>query len=231
VVEEKFQYVGSELSVFADAIVWKEYLLRQMKPFLRGRVAEVGAGLGTTTAVLTRSGYSNWLALEPDAALASQIPETDRIRVFRGTLSDLPADRLFDAILYVDVLEHIEDDSAEVKLAASHLAAGGHLVVLAPAHNFLFSPFDAAIGHFRRYDKAMLRAFGVPDLKLERLRYLDCVGFFASVANRVLLQQSMPGKSQIRFWDRVLVRLSKVLDPCLGYVFGKSILAVWSKGP
>lgn len=229
-VEEKFQYVGSELSVFAEAIVWKKYLLRQMKPFLRGRVAEVGAGIGATTAVLTRSTYANWLALEPDAVLASQIPENDRIQVFLGTLSDLPPDEMFDAILYVDVLEHIEHDLAEVKLAASHLAVGGHLVVLAPAHNFLFSPFDAAIGHFRRYDKAMLRAFTIPGLTPRRLRYLDSVGFFASVANRVLLQQSMPAKAQIRFWDRVLVRLSTVLDPCLGYLFGKSIMAVWTRG-
>ena len=41
----------------------------------------------------------------------------------------------------------------------------------------------------------------------------------------------MPKPSQIAFWDRVLVRMSRVVDPVLGYSAGKSVLAVWRKTP
>ena len=39
----------------------------------------------------------------------------------------------------------------------------------------------------------------------------------------------MPTAGQIRFWDSVLVRLSRVLDPLLGYRVGKSVLVVWRR--
>ncbi len=224
-----FRYVGTELTVFARALVWKRYLQRQIRPFLRGQVLEVGAGLGTTTAVLINDNCSEWLALEPDPELARQIQTLEPVKVFIGTLADLPADEQFDAILYIDVLEHIENDSAELRFASERLAPGGHLVVLGPAHNFLFTEFDRHIGHFRRYNKGMLREIAPPELVFQRLRYLDSAGFFASLGNRFFLRQSTPGALQILFWDRVLVRISTVIDVLSGYMFGKSILGIWKK--
>ena len=78
-----------------------------------------------------------------------------------------------DCILYLDVLEHIADDRAEMKRAAARLAPGGRLVVLAPAHQALFSVFDRAVGHHRRYDRKSLRALTLPELELRTLRYVD----------------------------------------------------------
>lgn len=224
-----FRYVGNELAIFAKALAWKRYLRRQILPFLRGRVAEVGAGLGATTPVLLAQACSDWLALEPDIELARQIPSSGPVRVFVGTLADLPIGERFDAILYIDVLEHIENDRAELKEASKRLAPGGHLVILAPAHNFLFTEFDRQIGHFRRYDGGMLRGIAPDELILLKLRYLDSAGFFASLANRLFLKQSSPGQLQIIFWDRFLVRISLVTDVLSGYRFGKSILGIWKK--
>jgi hypothetical protein len=107
----------------------------------------------------------SWLALEPDRNLAQRIfdqrsvgivPEMCEVLV--GTISDIPASEIFDTILYIDVLEHIPDDRDELERAASHLESGGKVVVLAPAHQALYSPFDKAIGHCRRYDFARMRA-------------------------------------------------------------------------
>jgi SAM-dependent methyltransferase len=151
----------------------------------------------------------------------------DSVRVEVGTIRGLE-EASFDTILYVDVLEHIEDDRGELERAAARLRPGGRLVVLAPAHQWLFSPFDSAIGHFRRYTKRSLRELAPPGLELTRLRYLDSVGLLASGANRFLLKSSSPNLGQIRFWDRVLVRASRMVDPLLAYSVGKSVLSVWS---
>src|ERR1039458_625005 len=117
-----------------------------------------------------------------------------------GTLASL-TDQQFDTIIYIDVLEHIDNDREELNQAASHLRPGGHLIVLSPAHQRLFSPFDAAIGHFRRYNRPMLRAISPAGLRLERMRYLDCAGLILSAANMLLLRQTMPTKARLRFWD------------------------------
>ena len=85
-----------------------------------------------------------------------RLPPACEIRC--GTTGDLAPDEMFDTALYIDVLEHIEDDTAEVARVCRHLAPGGHLIVLVPAHQALYTPFDAAIGHFRRYTMRQLLA-------------------------------------------------------------------------
>lgn len=234
-MSEAHEYVGTELSLFAGATNWKRYLSGQLRPFIQGEVLEVGAGIGATTSALWTPAASQWTALEPDAALADlararfKTTGLDRVVVRVGTVACLGASERFGTILYVDVLEHIEDDAAELQSAASHLAPGGHLVVLSPAHQWLFSPFDAAIGHVRRYDSKQLQSVGPPGLTLARLRYLDAVGMTASMVNRLWLRRQMPTMAQIAVWDRLMVPISRVLDACVAFRLGKSILAVWQR--
>lgn len=235
---DDFQYAGAELDVFAHAANWKRYFASQLRPFIAGRVLEVGAGLGATTRALCTGNEASWTCLEPDAALAARMEqglESDnppcplKPRVVVGTLDQLAADERFDSILYIDVLEHIEDDGAELRKAALHLAPGGNLAVLSPAHQWLFSPFDEAIGHYRRYRRSTLRRAGPADCRLVRMRYLDGVGLLASAANRALLKSSQPTVAQVRLWDRAMVPISRWLDPLLAYRLGKSIVAVWQR--
>jgi predicted O-methyltransferase YrrM len=233
---EAFSYVGGELSLFQNAPHWKRYLRSILSPYIRGRVLEVGAGIGSTTLYLAELG-EDWLCLEPDRALAQQIPATlsqhsarDRIVIRVGTLDALAENEEFDTVLYIDVLEHIKDDKEEIIRAANHLTDGGRLIVLSPAHPFLFSPFDAHIGHCRRYDKASVQALTIPTLQSETVRYLDSVGLLASLGNRLFLRSSMPTISQIAVWDRYMIPVSAYLDPMFGYRLGKSILGVWKLG-
>ncbi|MBX9602277.1 MAG: methyltransferase domain-containing protein [Bryobacteraceae bacterium] len=222
-----YTYEGCELDLFAKATRWKAYWRDQIAGFVHGRVLEVGAGIGANAHALARLEFDSWLSLEPDANLASRIETGPKHRVRVGTLAAV--DERFDVILYIDVLEHIADDRAEVGLAARRLYPGGSLVVLAPAHPFLFTPFDSAVGHYRRYTRASLRAVIPPELEPRKLVYLDAAGLLASLGNRLLLQSAHPNDAQILAWDRFLVPLSRLLDPLLLGRVGKSVLGVWSK--
>jgi SAM-dependent methyltransferase len=223
-----FHYSGNELPLMAQAVRWKTYVAGLVHPYLGASVLEVGAGIGSNIAFLFHAPVSQWTALEPDAAQAAQINDT-RVRVVAGTLTAIETTARFDAIVYLDVLEHIEDDAQELRHAAMRLTPGGRLIVLSPAHPFLFSPMDVAVGHYRRYTAAGLRALTPAGCRLERLRLLDSAGFFASLANRLLLRTAQLSPGQVRLWDGVLVRVSHVLDWLLFYRFGKSILVVWCR--
>ena len=139
----------------------------------------MGAGLGGTTVQLRDGTQSSWLCLEPDATLADRLEATLReasstvpTRAVIGGLEVLEDKARFDCILYIDVLEHIENDVGELQRAARHLAPGGVLVVLCPAFQVLFSEMDHALGHFRRYTKPRLRPSFRPSLRRLELFYL-----------------------------------------------------------
>jgi SAM-dependent methyltransferase len=228
------RYIGTELDVFAHARNWKAYLRTLVSPYLRGRVLEVGGGIGATTSALRSSGQDRWTVLEPDAELAGRLRERvaglqPGVRIVIGTLSAIRNEPIFDCVLYMDVLEHIEDDRAELERAASRLAPGGAIVVLSPAHQSLYTPFDAAIGHYRRYDRARLKRLTPPGTTLTRLQYCDCAGLLLTVGNKLLLRSASPTLAQVRAWDRACVPISRVIDPLLGWRLGKSILAVWTR--
>ena len=229
-----FAYVGNELDVFAHAVNWKRYFGRLLAPYVRGEVLEVGAGIGGTTRVLCTPRADRWVCLEPDPELAERLrmtaieqPFAVPVEVEIGTVASLTDDRRFDSIFYIDVLEHIEADRAELCAAAEHLKPGGALIVLCPAHPMLYTEFDRAIGHYRRYTKAMYRAIEPQGLRRERLIYLDSAGLLLSLGNRLLLRSGSPNVKQVKLWDRVFVPVSRVIDPLLGRTVGKSIVGVW----
>jgi SAM-dependent methyltransferase len=229
-------YPGEELVLFEKAVNWKRYWSSFVLPHIGTRVAEAGAGLGANTLILYRNNTDQWLLLEPDTAMAAMLEKKlatnelpARCRVIHGTLSSLGLAPQFDTIIYIDVLEHIEDDKAEIATAAGLLMHGGKLVILSPAFPSLYSPFDKAIGHYRRYTKRTLKDVIPASLKAVSIRYLDSTGFLMSMINRMFLKQKYPTQKQVNFWDRVGIAISRITDRLLFFSFGKTILGVWEK--
>lgn len=229
-------YIGNELDLFARAENWKRYYGSLIRQYLGQNVLEVGAGIGGTTEALCDGAQEKWLCLEPDPNLLRQIDAKIKAGILPAycqteerTIQNLKPDSRFDSMLYIDVLEHIEDDQAEMMAASKLVNPGGAIIVLAPAHNYLFSPFDQAIGHFRRYDKKSIAALQPPGMEIEKLVYLDTVGLLTSSANRFILKQSYPTLTQILFWDRYVITLSRLIDRVTSYKLGKSVLCIWKK--
>lgn len=233
-MDEAYKYPGEELALFQHATHWKKYFSRQVRPYIKGKVLEAGAGMGATTLLLNDGSAEEWWLTEPDAQLSSLLEEKLRNKLLPGNCHLLkqggndPA-LLFDTIVYIDVLEHIEADREELMQAASRLNENGHIIVLSPAYQALYSPFDKAIGHYRRYTRNMLKAISPPGLQLVHCRYYDSMGYFASLLNKTMLKQKMPTLKQVLFWDNWLLPVSKVTDKLFFHRFGKSIIAAWRK--
>lgn len=234
--EPEYVYVGGELELFQNARNWRSYWTSRIRPRIRGRVLEVGAGIGNATLELSVESNS-WIALEPDPVMAAIIRKRvtdagqDNVEVKVGFLSDLPTDELFDVIIYIDVLEHIENDSLELRNAAELLTTDGVIIVLSPAYHFLYSEFDRSVGHFRRYSKSELVAINPKETRVAEAYYLDSLGAAVSLANRVILRSGMPKPSQVALWDGKIIPVSRRLDWLLRHSFGRSIVVIFEKKP
>lgn len=68
---------------------------------------------------------------------------------------------LFDWIVLLDVLEHVEDDGALLRDLIPRLGAEGQFLISVPAYQWLYTDHDTQLGHVRRY---------APTKLIERIR-------------------------------------------------------------
>ena len=232
------KYIGDELEIFKEAHNWKAYWFNNIKPFIGSSILDVGAGIGSTVNLISESNQNivSYTALEPDIDNIKKLKDAKlnktflkSYKVIHGDITSIKKNVTFDTILYIDVLEHIQQDSEELNLAKDFLAPGGNLIILSPAHQWLFSKFDESIGHFRCYNMRAMQNLKPEGLNVKCINYLDSMGVFASAANRFFLNEKFPSIGKIKMWDNYLVPISKLVDKVTLHKIGKTIIAIYSK--
>ncbi|MBM7865829.1 methyltransferase domain-containing protein [Heliobacterium gestii] len=147
------------------------------------RILDIGCGSGRTMAELGDLGHIE--GVEPCRPAVEQ-GRRRGFFVHQGSAERLPfVDETFDALLLLDVLEHLDDDGAALAEAFRVLRPGGLLLLTVPAHPWLFSRHDSALGHRRRYSAADLRRLLTSlDGHVERFSYTNFFIFPAAVLLR-----------------------------------------------
>jgi SAM-dependent methyltransferase len=218
-------YSGTDnLEAMVEAVNYNNFLIARLEAFApkSGKVLDFGAGIGTFAKKMRDRGHDVG-CLEPDAGLAA------RLRSAGLEVSESMDEVGAASIAYVftlDVLEHIEDDAKALREIAGKLKPGGRLLVYVPAFPMLYSSMDKKVGHFRRYRRrALERLVAEAGFSSVQARYVDSVGFFASLAYRLTDRGSGDiNVRALRFYDRVLFPLNRLLDPACGLLFGKNVL-------
>jgi ubiquinone/menaquinone biosynthesis C-methylase UbiE len=113
----------------------------------------------------------------------------------QGSVGHLPfAAASFEAVLCLDVLEHMQDDAAAVGELARVLRPGGLLLASVPAHPRLYSTHDRALGHVRRYTrKGFLDLLAGSGLAVRRHSYYNLL-LAAPIAAVRYLRKLVPGR-------------------------------------
>jgi 2-polyprenyl-3-methyl-5-hydroxy-6-metoxy-1,4-benzoquinol methylase len=145
-------------------------LLRQHGVVPPASILDAGCGWGVTLEYLESLGY-RVTGLDISRRALEALDDGRRRLIVADLTQDIPehAER-FDAVLALDVIEHIDDDEAAVRRLGQLTNPSGVLVLSVPALPALFSEFDRIQGHRRRYEPSTLTgAFKSSDLKLERV--------------------------------------------------------------
>jgi predicted TPR repeat methyltransferase len=150
-IENHFWYVARN-GIVSDTIQWIEG--RQQRRI--GKMLEIGCGRGIVVEYLRRTGRDCYgVELSPVT-----VPDAVQDHVWSATdCLDLPDHfrREVDLILLLDVIEHIEDSVGFLAGIRQAYPNCPWLIISVPARMELWSNFDQAYGHFRRYDEVMLR--------------------------------------------------------------------------
>jgi SAM-dependent methyltransferase len=152
----------------------------------RPRVLDLGCGTGSMLQALEELGEATGMDVSEEA-LAFASTRT-RARLLKGNIpEDLAGlQEEFDAVLMLDLLEHLDADKKAVTAAADLLAEGGVLLLTVPAYRWLYSPRDRFHHHRRRYSRRevrdMVRGAGLSEVFTS---YYNCLLFPPAAAQRL----------------------------------------------
>jgi len=223
------KYQGKELENFDLAKFWRKYIYLQIRLFLKNEILEVGAGIGSFTKNYKDS-FNKITLIEPDKYNFKQLKKnikSKNITILNTSIKKTK--KKFNCILYMNVMEHIKDHEKEINFAISKLYRNGFLIILVPAHQKLFTEFDKAVGHYRRYSMNFFKKKFKNSI-LEKLIFLDFFGYFLYFFNNLFLKKEVyPSKFKILIWDKIFTPITIVVDFLIRYKFVKNILCIYKK--
>ena len=201
-----------DLDELARARRLRAWMYDQYGDGARGRVAEVGPGLGTFSERLLASQIESLHLVEPDPSFAELLErrfgDDPRVTLARESLPDAPSlrngHRGLDFIVCQNVLEHVEDDGAALATLADALNPGGQLAMILPAGPRLYGSLDESYGHYRRYTPERVQALvSQAGLELEHVRPFNLLGVAGWWARNLVGAKSLGGGS-LRAYERLL---------------------------
>jgi len=209
---------------------------RKFAPYLGQRVLEVGCGIGNFTSHLLDRAWVGALDAEPFFI--------EEIRRRFGSHSNLTAEVTDicsadaaqwkkykpDTIVCSNVLEHIPNDAEALRSMYELLEPGGRIVLLVPAHPFLFGTMDTEYGHVRRYvRKELLEKTRQAGFTIEGSFTLNLFGILGWALNGKLFRRRTLPTGQLKLFEKVAPLLTWIEDH-LRVPLGLSWVVVGTKG-
>jgi len=228
------------LARLAEAQRFNKWMFDTIVPHCKGHVLEVGSGIGNISKFF----------LEKNFRLTCSDLRDEYLEMLKGKFGHLPnlagvrsidlveegfeqkyADLLgqFDSIVALNVIEHIEDNKQAIANCKKMLKPGGHVVILVPAYQSLYNPFDKELGHFMRYTSRTLnQLLRSQDLEVFHTQYFNAVGTLGWFVNGSILRKKMIPGGQLQLFDK-LMPVIKLVDTVTFHKLGLSVVSAARK--
>lgn len=227
------------LETIAGADHFNRWMYDTIAPFLKGKILEIGSGIGNISKYALQAGhhitlsdinnqYINKLNAvfglyeNVDGILNINLSDED----FNEKYSSLY--QKFDTVFLLNVLEHIAEDDIALQHCNLLLKSGGTIVVLVPAYQFLFSRMDLELEHYTRYDGPSLKdVLTRSNFEVKQSFYFNSLGIAGWWLNKVLQNKEISRGKMTTF--NTLVPIAKILDKVFCNKIGLSVIAVGVK--
>lgn len=220
------------LESMSQATWYNRWTQTKFNKYLSGDILEVGCGIGNFSTYLAKHGNLVGIDVNEDHIKEARKKIKESGEIGFGDIEKgkyFFKARIFNTIVCMNVLEHIKNDSKALSNINSILAKDGYLILLVPAHEFLFNSIDESIGHYRRYEKnkleQLLKENGFEIYKIRSLNLIGSLGWF--IAGKLLGEKNI-SENKIKMFNFIspaFLFLESIFEP----PFGTSILVIARK--
>jgi SAM-dependent methyltransferase len=229
------KYGTSALELF-DLSTHHDWFYQIIKCHIGNRLLEVGAGRGHLTDCYLEQPDNIWLTeFDPQCLehLAAKYNGNKKIQVEFLDLTTPPTEPYlsarFDTILSSNVIEHLESDEEALAWMCNILKPGGKLILILPAHRFLFGAIDKYYQHYRRYDRSSLcHKLEQNKLVVKECFYQGKVGALGWFLKSCVFRQKKITPMDVTL-QNILFPFSKIIEKTIKLPFGQSLITVAEK--
>jgi len=231
--DNSFVYEGKDLEAMSFAQNYHNWIYENIETELGTKIAEIGSGVGNFTEFLLRNEHARIDAYEPCAKmhLNNKFSKNPRVNCINSNfeLVSKSLDNKYDSVIFINVLEHIQQDSDAIKKAYKIIRRGGTLIIFVPALQVLYSNFDRSTGHYRRYQKSELtKLVQNASFKIISCEYFDSKGIIPWFVFMKVMRRGLSIRNTFTY-DTFVVPWLKIVEKIISPPLGKNLLLIASK--
>lgn len=229
------------LENISEANNFNRWMYVTIKKHCKGRILEIGSGIGNISRFFIEDGSSIHLSdirqeyinkLKRKFQGSSNLLGVSNIDLVAPDFETRYREYLnsFDTLFSLNVIEHIKDDKLAISNCKKLLKKAGSLIVLVPAYKTLYNQFDKELFHYRRYTKKTLHKLIEQEKELEKIssRYFNSFGTLGWFVSGNILKKKIVPKGQMKLYDR-FIPIFKGFDNLFLRQFGLSVIMVAKK--
>jgi SAM-dependent methyltransferase len=226
--------VGEDaLLAFSEAPRFNQWLYRKIEPYVGHRIIEIGAGIGNLTGYIRAetviaTDYSDrYLNVLRGKYVSAAHITIDRFDLSGDDPTRFSSEQI-DTVICLNVLEHVEDDDAGVRLMRDVLSPGGRLLLLVPYSQALYCNYDKQLGHFRRYTRTSVRdVVSRNGFTVERVFLFNFFGGLGWYVTGKIFHKSHLNPGSVRAFERFVPLFQRI--EFFGTPFGASVICIARK--